>query len=237
MAPLRGSLRAAWLEELAPSHFLTVTPAPIAPAATLLLLRGCGTRLEVLMLRREAALKFMGGMWVFPGGRVDPSDCTPTAAAQAAESPATEPGLRALDGSPLPDALALGLRIAACRETWEEAGILLARRRDGGSPDQRQLHALQAERERVTTPGAFTQRLAAAGLLLDVGRLVSWAHWITPSHERRRFDTRFFTAGMPEGQSASTDGRESTESSRGSRRRTPAAPPRAATCNSRLLPS
>jgi 8-oxo-dGTP pyrophosphatase MutT (NUDIX family) len=186
--------------------------SPIAPAATLLLLRDRGTQLEVLMLRREAALRFMGGMWVFPGGRVDVSDCTPAAAAQVAESPATEPRLRALDGSPLADALALGLRIAACRETYEEAGILLVRQRDGRGPDRRQLDALQAERERVVrTPGTFTQLLADAGLLLDIGRLVSWGHWITPSQERIRFDTRFFAAGTPEGQSASADGQESTE--------------------------
>jgi 8-oxo-dGTP pyrophosphatase MutT (NUDIX family) len=183
----------------------------IAAAATLILLRDRGLRLEVLMMRRGSALRFMGGMWVFPGGRVDPSDCTPAAAGNVAESPTAE-RLCAVDGSPLPAALALGLRIAACRETYEEAGILLARQRDGGSPDPRQLAELQTERERVArSPVAFPQLLADAGLLLDVGGLVSWGHWITPSHERVRFDTRFFATAMPEGQSASADRRESTE--------------------------
>jgi 8-oxo-dGTP pyrophosphatase MutT (NUDIX family) len=184
----------------------------IALAATLLLLRDRGTRLEVLMMRRGSALRFMGGMWVFPGGRVDPSDCTPAAAASVGESATAEPPLCALDGSPLPDALALGLRIAACRETYEEAGILLARRRDGRCPDGQQLCVLQAERERVTrSPQAFLQLLADTGLLLDTGQLVSWGHWITPSHERTRFDTRFFATGWPAGQPPSACGQESTE--------------------------
>src|SRR5262245_34108100 len=183
----------------------------IAPAATLLLLRDRGTQLEVLMVRRGSALRFMGGMWVFPGGRVDTSDCTPAAAANVVGSSTAE-ALCALDGSPLPDALALGLRIAACRETYEETGILLAQQRDGGNPDRRLLAALEAERERVTrSPEAFPELLANAGLLLDVGRLVSWGHWITPSHERMRFDTRFFATAWPAGQSASAHGEESTE--------------------------
>jgi 8-oxo-dGTP pyrophosphatase MutT (NUDIX family) len=138
--------------------------------------------------------------------------CTPAAAAQATRASDTEPRLYALDGSPLPDALALGLRIAACRETYEEAGILLARRADGRSPERRQLRALRAERERrAHTPAAFTRLLADARLWLDVGRLVPWSHWITPSHETRRFDTRFFAAAAPKGQSGSVDRQESTE--------------------------
>ena len=83
------------------------------------------------MMRRGQALRFMGGMWVFPGGRVDPSDCTPAAAALVPADVEPAQGLCAIDGEPLPGSLALGLRVAACRETFEEAGLLLVRRRDG----------------------------------------------------------------------------------------------------------
>ena len=166
------------------------------------------------MMRRQDALRFMGGMWVFPGGRVDPPDCEPAAAALVPDpSREGDTVLRAPDGAPLSPDLALGLRVAACRETWEEAGVLLVRHRDGRSPAPRELRALVAERNRTTQtrPGAFAQMVASAGLLLDVDRLVYWSHWITPSHESRRFDTHFFAVAMPEEQVASLDQRESTE--------------------------
>jgi 8-oxo-dGTP pyrophosphatase MutT (NUDIX family) len=179
----------------------------------LLLLRERDSRVEVLMMRRHDALRFMGGMWVFPGGRVDPPDCEPAAAALVPE-PSSDDGtvLCAPDGAPLTPNLALGLRVAACRETWEEAGVLLVRHRDGRTPAPQELRPLMADRDRTTqTPGGFAQTVAAAGLLLDVDRLVYWSHWITPSHESRRFDTHFFAVAMPEGQVASLDQRESTE--------------------------
>jgi len=189
------------------------TPAaarPTAPAATLLLLRERDSRIEVLMMRRQEALRFMGGMWVFPGGRVDPPDCGPAAAALVADDHA--PIMLAPDGTSVAPELVLGLRVAACRETYEEAGVLLVRGRDGRRPAPEQLQALAAAREGSThVPGGFMDLVASAGLLLDVDRLVYWSHWITPSHESRRFDTRFFAVAMPEGQVASLDQRESTE--------------------------
>jgi len=186
---------------------------PIPPAATLLLLRERNSRVEVLMMRRQDALRFMGGMWVFPGGRVDPPDCEPAAAALVPDlSGQADAILCAPDGAPLTPDLALGLRVAACRETWEEAGVLLVRHRDGQAPAPRELRALVADRDRtMQTPGGFAQMVASAGLLLDLDRLVYWSHWITPSHESRRFDTHFFAVAMPEGQVASLDHRESTE--------------------------
>jgi 8-oxo-dGTP pyrophosphatase MutT (NUDIX family) len=168
---------------------------------------------EVLMMRRQDALRFMGGMWVFPGGRVDPPDCGPAAAALVPDVPGEDDAvLHAPDGAPLAPDLALGLRVAACRETWEEAGVLLVRRRNGQPPAPQELAALAAERDHTTqAPGGFAEMVASAGLVLDVDRLVHWSHWITPSHESRRFDTHFFAVAMPEGQVASLDKRESTE--------------------------
>jgi 8-oxo-dGTP pyrophosphatase MutT (NUDIX family) len=186
---------------------------PIAPAATLLLLRERDSRIEILMMRRQEALRFMGGMWVFPGGRVDPPDCDPAAAALVAdEAPDRAPIMLAPDGTPLPPELVLGLRVAACRETYEEAGILLVRGRDGRPPSPQLMQTLAAAREGSThVPGGFTDLVASAGLLLDIDQLVYWSHWITPSHESRRFDTHFFAVAMPEEQTARLDQRESTE--------------------------
>jgi 8-oxo-dGTP pyrophosphatase MutT (NUDIX family) len=187
--------------------------APARPAATLLLLRDAPSGVEVLMMRRQRELRFMGGMWVFPGGRLDPSDCSPPATALLADADRQRtPPMRALDGAALPRELALGLRVAACRETYEEAGLLLARHRDGGLLSPRDVDALQSERARVASlPGAFIELIASAGLLLEADRLVYWSHWITPSLEPRRYDTRFFAAAVPDGQTASSDLQESTE--------------------------
>jgi 8-oxo-dGTP pyrophosphatase MutT (NUDIX family) len=117
----------------------------------------------------------------------------------------------ALDGLPLAPALALGLQVAACRETYEEAGVLLARHRDGRPPSAAELEALTSARHEARAAGAFLDLVASADLLLDVDRLVYWSHWITPSQEPRRFDTRFFAVASPEGQAASLDRREAVE--------------------------
>jgi 8-oxo-dGTP pyrophosphatase MutT (NUDIX family) len=194
----------------APEHI--AARRSIAPAATLLLLRERDSRVEVLMTRRRKSLRFMGGMWVFPGGRVDPPDCGRQAAALvAAPSGAASPAMCALDGLPLAPALALGLQVAACRETYEEAGVLLARHRDGRPPSAAELEALTSARHEARAAGAFLDLVASADLLLDVDRLVYWSHWITPSQEPRRFDTRFFAVASPEGQAASLDRREAVE--------------------------
>ncbi len=84
-----------------------VTPAPLIPAATVVPLRDGPTGLETLMLRRNSKLEFAGGMWVWPGGRIDPGDypeATPTSE---------------------PDALTVAARAAAVREAAEEAGLVV----------------------------------------------------------------------------------------------------------------
>jgi 8-oxo-dGTP pyrophosphatase MutT (NUDIX family) len=84
-------------------------------------------------------------------------------------------------------------RIAAIREAWEECGLLVARR--GETRGQ----------------GAFAAHLAARGLAPDPGALRPFAHWITPAHSPKRFDTHFFLARAPEGQAPVHDGREAVE--------------------------
>ncbi len=177
-------------------------------AATVLLLREAAGELEVLMMRRGAGLSFMAGMWVFPGGRVDPADAAP--ALRSRVLPATadrgHEELRTLDGRALEPGAALALQVAACRETFEEAGVLLARDTDGQPCAPARVAALQSRRAEVAgDAAAFVALLEAEDLYLDVGPLVYWSHWITPSVEPKRFDTRFFAVPVPEDQGASAD--------------------------------
>jgi len=159
----------------------------VAPrdASTLIVLRAATDRsAEVFCVQRRKG-GFLGGAVVFPGGALDSDDtnpaweryATPPCAAPTAFA-GSEPNVR-------------GLPVAACREALEEAAILpLA----GSSPS----HAELLEwRRRVTRDGQYAGRelralLEAAGLRLDLASLIPFAHWITPSAEARRFNTRFF---------------------------------------------
>lgn len=176
-------------------------------AATVLLLRESSGELEVLMMRRDSALSFMAGMWVFPGGRLDPSDAS--AAIQARISGGGDRGsepLRTPDGTALTPEVTLALQVAACRETFEEAGVLLARDAAGHPCEPGRVAALQSRRASVASDGsAFAALLESEDLFLDLAPLVYWSHWITPSVEPRRFDTRFYAVAVPADQSASAD--------------------------------
>ena len=177
-------------------------------AATVLLLREVEAELEVLMMRRGAALSFMAGMWVFPGGRVDGADASVAArkCLTATSGAADCDHLQTLEGEPVPAAQAVALRVAACRETFEEAGVLLARDAQGCLCTGARVDALQARRATVASDAtSFVAMLEEQDLYLDVDRLVYWSHWITPSLEPKRFDTRFFAIALPPGQEVSAD--------------------------------
>lgn len=183
-------------------------------AATVLLLRESSGELEVLMMRRGAGLAFMAGMWVFPGGRVDAADTSATIRGRIPHDAldAWRGRLRTPAGEDLPDDEALALHVAACRETFEESGLLLARDRAGAPCPAARSERLQAEREAVAgNAAAFAGLLEREDLYLDLAPLVYWSHWITPSLEPKRFDTRFFAIAVPPGQCASADRSELTE--------------------------
>jgi len=177
-------------------------------AATVLLLREVEAQLEVLMMCRGAGLSFMAGMWVFPGGRVDAADASAAACrCLAATSGAADcDHLQTLEGEPVPAGQAVALRVAACRETFEEAGVLLARDTQDRPCGAARVEALQARRTAVAGDAAsFVTMLEEEELYLDADRLVYWSHWITPSVEPKRFDTRFFAIAVPPGQAVSAD--------------------------------
>jgi 8-oxo-dGTP pyrophosphatase MutT (NUDIX family) len=192
------------------------SPSPVAqprPAATVLLLRELAGELEVLMMRRGTGLAFMAGMWVFPGGRLEVTDCTTSALARlAAEAPGQQ-ARRLCDaqGEALPADVALGLHVAACRETFEESGVLLATGEPAAEIRPGRLAIRRAEVAR--DPSCFVGLLEELSLTLDVGRFVYWSHWITPSVEPKRYDTRFFAVELTGAATVEADQSELTEHS------------------------
>jgi 8-oxo-dGTP pyrophosphatase MutT (NUDIX family) len=171
-------------------------PADPRDAATVMVLRQAPGGLEVLMLRRTAAMKFAPGAYVFPGGSVDAGDFSPEVGWHG-PSPADFGALLGCSAD-----LARALVGAAVRETFEESGVLLAGRPDGtlAAPSG---ESWEADRMALTA-GTLTlaDLLSRRGLVLRADLLVPWARWITPEAEPRRFDARFFAAALPAGQLA-----------------------------------
>jgi 8-oxo-dGTP pyrophosphatase MutT (NUDIX family) len=174
-----------------------ITPAPPRDAATVMVLRPAGAGVEVLMLRRTAAMKFAPGAYVFPGGSVDSADYNADIGWHG-PSPA-QIGVR-LGASA---EVARALVCAAVRETFEEAGVLLAGA-PGGGPLAVPSGASWAADRMALASGVLTlaELLNKRGLVLRADLLVPWARWITPDGEPRRFDARFFAAALPDGQEA-----------------------------------
>lgn len=166
------------------------------PAGGLILLRE-GTALEALMTERNSAISFAGGAMVFPGGRVDPADCNP-----AWEDVVEGWGAVETDSRPA--------AVAALRECFEEAGVLLALDRRGAfCDDDRILSLLQKWRPQLALGNdAFLKMVREEELRLAFDRLTPFARWIAPPGVHKRFDTRFFAAAAPEACVARADGRE-----------------------------
>ncbi len=152
------------------------------PAATVVVLRDGPVGPEIFMVERSGKSAFMPHAHVFPGGRVDPEDGAVEVAGGAAE-----PVRMGLSRSE-----AVAYQVCAVRETYEEANILLAE----GAPDPEVRRSLQERRE---TFHAVSTRL---GWSVDGASVVYWGWWITPRQEARRFDTRFFVAGVSAARSA-----------------------------------
>jgi 8-oxo-dGTP pyrophosphatase MutT (NUDIX family) len=183
---------------------------PVQPAATIMLLDD-RPELAVLMLRRRAGSAFVGGMSVFPGGGVDPHDAEREVEAVCA-------GLddRRASGRLGVEQGGLAYWVAAVRETFEEAGVLLAVDAEGRSVDCASPAAADRFAALRGEVDAGRARLADAvrgeGLRLAVDRIRYAARWITPVGPPRRYDTRFFVAAMPPGQTPLHDDREAVHS-------------------------
>jgi 8-oxo-dGTP pyrophosphatase MutT (NUDIX family) len=164
------------------------------PAATVVVLRDSPRGPEIFMVKRSGKSGFMPHAHVFPGGRVDPED---------AQTP-VQGGDADLSRMGLSRDLAVAYQVCAVRETFEEANVLLAE----GTPHADERRALNA---RETT---FHEAAERQGWVVDGSRLVYWSWWITPREERRRYDTRFFVAGVTREQTvdAAHDAKEVVDS-------------------------
>jgi 8-oxo-dGTP pyrophosphatase MutT (NUDIX family) len=166
-------------------------------AATVLLLRDGAPGLEVYLLRRTKGMPFAGGMTAYPGGGVDPRDGD-TEIAWAGPSPAEWAEAFGCD-----ERTARELVCAAVRETFEEAGVLLAGSDDGSVvPDVSGDDWEEQRQALLTRELSLAELLAGRGLALRSDLLRPFAHWITPPVEPRRYDTKFFAAALPVGQEA-----------------------------------
>jgi 8-oxo-dGTP pyrophosphatase MutT (NUDIX family) len=187
-----------------------LSPAVPRDAATVILLRQA-PGLEVFLLRRTRALEFAPGACVFPGGSVDDRDADPAIGQTAWAGPsAADLG----DQLGISADRARALVCAAVRETFEESGVLLA----GSSPTDlvRDGGLLAEDRHRlldgsVSLGGLLSRRR----LVLRADLLTPWARWITPEVSPRRFDTWFFAAALPPGQTAALAGASGPEAGSG----------------------
>ncbi len=182
------------------------TPAVPRPAATVILARNVSDGIEVFMMERTTAVEFAKGMHVFPGGALDRADHHPEIASlciglddkAASETLGIEQG-------------GLAYWIAAIRECFEESGLLLGYR---GSDQLLQLAADEAERlaalrvEMAQSKMSFMDILRQEQVKAATDRIAYYSHWVTQAGRPRRYDTRFFVAQAPEGQTALQDNHE-----------------------------
>ncbi len=184
-------------------------PAPVGmrDAATVMILRDGAEGLEVFMLKRNLNSDFVGGAYVFPGGAVDPAD-------READLEAICEGRTDAQASTYLGVTRGGLAywVAAIRESFEEAGLLLAYGDGGEIADLDAAAGRERWVEHRTAVDSGARRLievaAAENLRLAVDRMHYFAHWITPEGAPRRYDTRFFLAAAPENQTPVHDDRE-----------------------------
>jgi 8-oxo-dGTP pyrophosphatase MutT (NUDIX family) len=201
-----------WVDERLSARITAVTAGQLAPAvprdaATIMVVRpapgpasaGETPGVEVLMLKRPAAMAFAPGAYVFPGGSVDPADDDPRIGWAG-----PDPGEFGAWLGTSPEQ-ARALVCAAVRETFEESGVLLAGHEDG-SPAEPDESSWTADRAALAAGRVtFADVLAQRGLVIRADLLTPWARWITPEAEPRRFDAFFFAAALPAGQRASGD--------------------------------
>ena len=182
-----------------------IVTTPLRDAATVIILRDGPDGLEVFLVKRHGLSDVLGGAYVFPGGKLDDSDAQLDEALHLDQAAADLHAALAETG--LTPQVAKGLFVAALREAFEECGVLFAQNAAPG-----QCHALARQ---LKDGRMFNLALADAQLRLHTRAVAPWSRWVTPkmpSISSKRFDTRFFVAALPEGQTASHDNVETTQS-------------------------
>ena len=178
-------------------------------AATVILLRDAETSPEVFMMERHIRSDFVGGAHVFPGGKVDAADDSLEDLCAGLDDRQASSRLHLTEGG-------LAYFVAAIRECYEEAGVLLAYGDDGQllALSDPKFHAhIDEQRSRLNARDVdFVSLVREEGWRLATDHMHYWAHWITPEGQPRRFDTRFFLATAPANQVAVHDDHELTAS-------------------------
>jgi 8-oxo-dGTP pyrophosphatase MutT (NUDIX family) len=171
------------------------TPVDPVSAATMLLLRD-DPKFEVLMVKRHHKIDFASGALVFPGGKPSAGDAVPE-------------WIDHCTGWDSFDHTQRTLRIAAIREAYEEAGILLAENSDGTTFEG----ACDLESRKAVERGTqgFLDIVRDAGVRLRLDRLTQFARWVTPAFMHKRFDTHFYVVRAPDRQIAACDGYETVD--------------------------
>lgn len=176
------------------------------PASTLILTRDTPEGIEVLLMQRTHKAIFMPGVYVFPGGAVDADDRNDELAALCSMDDAAASRMLGIEQG------GLGYLVAAARECFEESGLLLARDRHGRPVEIRtpeDIEAYAALRARLSAGEmTLTDLCRDRGVTLALDQLAFFSHWVTPVGPPRRYDTRFFVAVAPAGQTALHDGEE-----------------------------
>ena len=197
-------------------------PAVARPAATVVLVREGAGGPEVLLLRRNRATGFVPGAWVFPGGRVDVGDGE-DALVERWNGLTREGAAGRLGMGEGADPAAIAYYGAAVREAVEETGLWPGVVGGGGVAsgsagseggvvgDGPSGVAFRQAREALLGQGAsFAQVLRVLDARLDGSAIEYIAHWVTPTVEPRRYDTRFFAVRVPPWARAVYDEREMT---------------------------
>lgn len=194
----------------------TAPAPPLRDAATVIIARPAVSGFEVFMVRRSRESSFMPSIHVYPGGALDPQDCEEHVLAHITGMTADEAGRRL--GMPDEPMKAVGLFLAGVRESFEEAGFLLAKR--AGEEDWIDLTSdpevaarFEGYRARLNAyEMSMAQLLEEEDLYIPIDKVGYFARWITPFFEKKRFDARFFVTYAPKNQRPLHDDREATQS-------------------------
>ena len=190
------------------------TPSPKNASTVLLLRPDSQGKFEILLTRRPAEMQFLGGFYVFPGGSIEAQDRSEKVLRRCRGLSGAE--AQRVIGDHLGPALALGHWVAGIRELFEEVGILLCVTATGAAPDMNNPDTARRfeEKRRALVAGTldFSSFLDSEELFCELDRAVYFSHRITPEMFPFRFDTRFYLAALPAGQTALSHSEEVADS-------------------------
>jgi len=180
-------------------------PITLRKAATIILVREKNSTLEVYLLKRSIKSAFMGGLYVFPGGVAEPEDFGIESWISYIDM-SWDMIEQQLGGDTISTDDVLGFSVAAIRETLEETGVLIASANGRSKQDFDRIATYRLKKD--LPKSWFRMKIAEEHHTLSLSELGRWSHWITPKLMKKRFDTRFFIAFMPEKQTCVPDNLE-----------------------------